>query len=46
MGAKGLWSHVEGKMVAPKEYAVVNGVPVISDGKTPATEEQIEVRET
>jgi hypothetical protein len=24
----------------------VNGVPVISDGKTPATEEQIEARET
>ena len=46
MGAKGLWRHVEGKAVAPKEYAVVNGVPVVSDGKTPATEEQIEARET
>jgi hypothetical protein len=46
MGAKGIWRHVEGKAVAPREYAVVNGVPVISDGKTPATEEQIKVRET
>jgi hypothetical protein len=45
MGAMGLWRHVEGKVVALKEYAVVNGVPVISDGKTPATEEQIEVKE-
>jgi hypothetical protein len=46
MGEKGIWRHVEGRAVTPKEYAVVNGVPVISDGKTPATEEQIEMRET
>jgi hypothetical protein len=46
MGVKGIWRHVEGKAVTPREYAVVNGVPVISDGKTPATEEQIEARET
>jgi hypothetical protein len=45
MGSKGLWRHVEGNAVVPKPYAVVNGVPVISDGKTPATEEQIEARE-
>jgi hypothetical protein len=45
MGSKGLWRHVEGKAVAPAPYPVVNGVPVISDGKTPA-EEQIEARET
>ena len=42
MGSKGLWRHIEGKAVAPAPYVVVNGVPVISDGKTPATEEQIE----
>src|SRR3984957_17828069 len=46
MGAKGFWRHVEGKAVTPKEYEVVNGVPVVSDGKTLATEEQIEARET
>ena len=46
MGSKGLWRHVEGKAVAPAPYVVVNGVPIISDGKTPATEEQIEAWET
>ena len=46
MGSKGLWRHVEGNVVMPKAYTVVDGVPVTSDGKTPATEEQIEVRET
>ena len=46
MGLKGLWRHVEGKAVTPAPYAVVNGVPIISDGKTPATEEQIEAWET
>jgi hypothetical protein len=46
MGSKGLWRHVEGKAVAPAPYAVVNGIPVTSDGKTAATEEQIEARET
>ena len=29
----------------PKLYALVNGVSVLSDGKTPALEEQIEARE-
>src|SRR6202040_3250665 len=46
MGSKGLGRHVEGNAVAPKAYTVVGGVPVTSDGKTPATEEQIEARET
>jgi hypothetical protein len=46
MGSKGLWRHVEGNAVAPKAYMVVDGVSVTSDGKTPATEEQIEARET
>ena len=46
MGSKGLWRHVEGKAVTPAPYAVVNGVLVTSDGKTLATEEQIEARET
>ena len=30
----------------PKLYALINHVPVLSDGKMPATEEQIKVRET
>ena len=46
MGSKGLWRHVEGTAVVPKPYTLVNGVSVISDGKTPATEEQIKARET
>jgi hypothetical protein len=46
MGSKGLWKHVEGIVVIPKHYAVVDGVPVLSDGKTPAAEEQIEARKT
>ena len=45
MGSKGLWRHIEGKAVAPMAYTVVDGIPVISDGKTPATEEQIEAWE-
>lgn len=46
LGSKGLWRHVEGTAIAPKPYALVDGVPVLSDGKTPASEEQIEARET
>jgi hypothetical protein len=46
MESKGLWRHVEGKAVMPVPYALVNGVPVLADGKTPATEEQVEVKET
>ena len=42
MEAKGLWKHVEGKVTPPKPYAKVNEIAVISDGKTQATEEQIE----
>ena len=45
MGSKGLWRHVEGKAIAPKPYTLVNNIPVLSDGKTPAME-QIEARET
>ena len=42
MEVKGLWKHVEGKVTPPKPYAKVNGIAVLSDGKTQATEEQIE----
>ena len=46
MGSKGLWRHVEGTAVTPAPYALVNGIPVLSDGKTQATEEQIEMKES
>ena len=46
MGFRGLWRHVEGVAVVPKPYALVDGVPVLADGKIAATEEQIESRET
>jgi hypothetical protein len=46
MGAKGLWRHVEGTAVAPVPYPVTAGVAMLSDGKTPATEEQIEAKES
>ena len=44
MEVKGLWKHVEGKVTLPKPYAKVNGIAVLSDGKTQAMEEQIEAR--
>ena len=45
MGSRGLWRHVEGVAVAPKPYVVADGTPVLADGKTAATEEQLEVKE-
>ena len=46
MGAKGLWRHVEGTATVPMPYAVNNGIPMLSDGKTPAMEDKIEVKES
>ena len=46
LGSKGLWRHIEGTAIAPKPYALVAGVPVLTDGTTQATEDQIEARET
>ena len=45
MGSKGLWRHVDGLAVAPKPYVIADRTPVLSDGKTPATDEQLEVKE-
>ena len=45
LGARGLWRHVVGTAAAPKLYAMVNGVPVLKDGKTPATDEEVEAKE-
>src|SRR5271168_310008 len=45
LGSKGLWRHALGTTIAPKPYEIIADVYVIADGKTPATEEQIEQRE-
>ena len=46
MGLKRLWRHVEGTTIVPQPYTLVARVPVLSDSKTPATEEQVEAKET
>ena len=46
MGAKGLWRHVLGPATAPVLYVLNNGIPMPADGKTPATEDQIEAKES
>ena len=46
MGSKDLWRHVEGKTVVPKPYKILNGEYVLADLKTPATEEQVEQKES
>ena len=43
MGSRGLWRHVEGVAVAPK--LIADGIPVLEDKKTAATEEQLELKE-
>ena len=45
LGLKGLWRHIEGTAVAPKLYVLVARVPVLMDGTTQATEDQIKARE-
>ena len=42
MGSKGLWRHVLGTAIAPPPYMLLNGVPVLADGTTEATDKQIE----
>src|SRR5271155_3982897 len=46
MGAKGLWRHVLGTATVPVPYVVSQGKPMLSDGKTPATEDQLEAKES
>ena len=46
MGAKGLWRHVEGTATAPVPFVMSDGVPMLADGKTGATEEQLEAKES
>ena len=42
--AKGLWRHADGTATAPVPFAVSNGIPMLSDGKTSASEDQIEFK--
>jgi hypothetical protein len=46
MGAKGLWRHVLGTATAPVPYVITQGIPVLPDGKTPASEDQVEAKES
>ena len=46
MGTKGVWRHVLSTAIAPVPYAMRNGVPMLADGKTLATEDQIESKES
>ena len=46
MGAKGLWRHVEGTATALVPFVLSDGVPMLADGKTKATEDQIESKES
>jgi hypothetical protein len=46
MGAKGLWRHVEETATVPVPFAITNGIPMLSDGKMPATEDQIDAKES
>ena len=41
-----MWRHVLGTAIVPKPYQMVDGDPVLADGKTPATEEQVEAKES
>jgi gag-polypeptide of LTR copia-type len=45
MGAKGVLRILEGTAIVPQMYNMVGGVYVTMDGKTPASEDQIETRE-
>ena len=46
MGAKGLWRHVLGTTTAPVLYVVSKGTSMLANGTMPATEDQIEAKET
>jgi len=45
MGSKGIWRHIEGTAIVPVPYMILSGLPVLPDGKTQATEEQVESKE-
>src|SRR5204862_8180918 len=45
MGSRGLMRHIKGQAQKPAEYKIESGKAVLEDGKTNATEEQIEARQ-
>ena len=46
MGVKGLWRHVEGTATVPVPFVMSEGIPMPADGKTPASEDQKELKES
>ena len=46
MGMNGLWRHMEGTATAPVLYAMNNSVVMLADEKMPASEDQIENKES
>ena len=42
LGAKGLWKYAVWTAIAPKPFAMLDGVPVLMNGKMHATDEQVE----
>ena len=46
MGVKGLWRHIEGTAAAPIPYVVTGGKAMLSDGKMPALDKQLEAKES
>ena len=46
MGAKGLWRHIEGTTTAPVLFVMSNSIPMLADGKMPASDDQIEAKES
>jgi hypothetical protein len=46
MGGKGLWRHFLGTATAPVPYVIGKGIPMLADGTTPATEDQIKAKES
>ena len=45
MGAKGLWRHVEGTATVAVPFVLSNGIPMLADGKTPVSDDQVEAEE-
>ena len=46
LGMKVLWRHIVGTAIAPKPYAVVARVLVLTDGMTQANDDQVESKES
>ena len=44
MGAKGLWRHIKGTITAPVPFVMSDSIPMLADGKMPASDDQIEAK--